>query len=204
MNRFTPFLCVLLSTGAIVDRVAVKVGKLVITTSAIEEQERIASYLNGEAVDLSAANRRRTAERLIEQLLIRREMEISRYPMPSEKDVEPMVADALKARGDPAKAGISEAALRRSLSLQVATLRFIELRFRPGSSVGDGEAELYYRDEFVPEWEKTGKSAPPELDDVRDKIEAIVLQRKVNQALDQWLKDARTLTRIQYFEEAFL
>lgn len=194
--------------GEVVDRVAVVVKRSVITASAIDEQVRVAALLNREPLDTAPAARRRMAERLIEQVLLRHEMEITRFAQPPEKEVDAALAELRRERpglaADLAKYGVSESALRRNLRNQVATLRFIELRFRPGSAVSEGEVELYYREEFAPEFEKKnpGKELPV-LDDVHDDIEAVLLQRKVDRALDQWLKEERAQARVQFVEEAF-
>jgi len=194
----------------VIDRVAASVDKQVITQSAIEEQIRITAFLNQEPLRLDAISRRRMAERIVEQRLIRHEMEISRYPTPDPKQADPLFEQIRKRAGTPEefrkqldRYRITETDLRRNLLLQLASLRFIELRFRPGSSVSDGEIELYYREQFVPEWEKKHATPPPDLDAAWERIEAELLQQRVDQALDQWLKQARAVARVRYFEEAF-
>lgn len=197
--------------GEVIDCIAVTVGRTIITRSAILEQARITAFLNREPADLSAANVRRTAGRLIDVTLIRREMEIARYAAVDEAEVEKMLARLRAGRNavkpeDFSKAldgySLDEAALRRYLILQNQTLRFVELRFRPGSSVSDGEVELFYRDHFAPEFLRTNPAkTPPDLDDVRDRIEASLLEQRVDQSMDQWLKETRSQTRVMFFEE---
>ena len=198
--------------GEVIDCVAVTVGRGVITRGAIEEQARIAAFLNREPPALSLAVLSRTTERLIDVALIRREMDISRYAAAAQDEVEKMYA-RLRAGQTAIKPGdfdreleayqIGEPALRRYLALQTQTLRFVELRFRPGSSVTDGEVELFYRDHFVPEFLRANPAGktPPELDEVRDRIEASLLEQRVDQAMEQWLKEARAQIRITYFKE---
>jgi len=194
--------------GEIVDRVAVIVKQTAITASAIEEQLRVAALLDKAPVDLGSAARRRMAERLIEQVLLRHEMEITRFAQPPDKDVDLALASLRKERpalaAEMAGYGVTESTLRRNLANQLATLRFIEMRFRPGSSVSDGEVDDYYREEFAPQFQKRspGREVPP-ADDVRDDIEAILLQRKVDRALDQWLKEERSRAPVRFIEEAF-
>lgn len=200
------------SAGEVIDCIAVSVGRNVITRSAIEEQARMSAFLNREPVDLSAPNFRRTAERLVDVMLIRREMEISRYAASPAAEVEKILA-GLRAGREAVKPedltqalaaqNIDEAALRRHLALQTATMRFVELRFRPGSSVSDAEVEAFFRDNFAPEFvrQNPGKAAP-DIDDVRDRIEASLLEQRVDQAMEQWLKEARAQVRITYFPES--
>jgi hypothetical protein len=198
--------------GEVIDCIAASVGRVVITRSAIEEQARITAFLNRESASITPATLRRTTERLVDVALIRREMEISRYAAVDAKEVDKLLAGLRSGRAalkpeDFARAledyRVDESALRRYLSLQTQTLRFVELRFRPGSSVTDGEVELFYRDHFVPEFTRSSPGkAPPELDDVRDKIEASLLEQRVDQSMEQWLKEARLQTRVTLFEES--
>ena len=81
-------LCLACPAAETIDCIAVTVGRGVITRSEIQEQARITAFLNREPVDLSPANLRRTAERLIDVALIRREMEISHYAAPGEGDTD--------------------------------------------------------------------------------------------------------------------
>ena len=61
------------ATAEIIDRVAVSVGNQVITEDQIGEEIRVTAFLNHETPDLSPAQKRRAAERLIEQALVRRD-----------------------------------------------------------------------------------------------------------------------------------
>lgn len=200
------------TSAEVVDRIAVSLGRQIVTQSAIAEQLRVAALLNGEALNETPAARRRMADRIIEQTLLRREMEASRFPMPTEEDGRTML-DRLKKerfktedeyRAALARHGLSEEALLRNFAFQLTTLRFLELRFRPSSTVSEGEIEIYYRDTFVPDYvRRHPNTAPPALDDARDDVEQILLQGKVDQAMNTWLQEAREQARVQYFEEAF-
>ena len=199
------------TAGEVIDCMAATVGRGVITRSAIFEQARITAFLNREPVDLSAVNLRRTAERLVDVALIRREMEISRYTSAGAEEVDKILAGLRAGRNAVAPEDfaaalaayqIDEAALRRYLTLQTETLRFVELRFRPGSAVSDGEVELFYRENFAPEFTRVNPGKlPPELDDVRDRIEASLLEQRIDQAMEQWLKEARSQTRVTFYPE---
>src|SRR6266498_3287027 len=86
-------LCVVACRAEIIDRVAVVVGNRVITESEILREVRLTAFLNGEPLDFGAASRRKTAERLVEQRLIRNEMESNLYPIPAPDAVEQMAKD---------------------------------------------------------------------------------------------------------------
>lgn len=193
----------------VIDRIAVVLGRQVVTRSALTEQARVTAFLNRQPVDESPANLRRVAERMIEQSLLRKEMEASRFALPEDKEARALLEKLRSERGpayapDLAKYRVDEPALIRNLLLQLTTLRFVDLRFRPGSTVPEGEIETYYRDTFVPEWERRKPGTPvPEIDDARDEIEQRLLETKIDRAMDAWIRETRAQTRVQFFEEAF-
>jgi hypothetical protein len=195
--------------AGLLDRTAVVVDHTVIAASEIDEQLRVTAFLNREPVDLSAAGRRRAAERLVEQALLRREMQITAYRPPPASDAEPLLRQLRSGRPDfaaeLARYGIDESALARVLHWQLTTIRFVELRFRPGSAASDGEVALHYRENYLPEWQRTHPAGepPPAIDDVRERIEGELIEGKVERALDLWLKQAREQVRVRYVEEAF-
>ncbi len=194
----------------VIDQIAVTVGRTVITESDVIKQIQLAAFQNGEPADLSAEAKRRAAQKLVNQVLIRREMEISRYPMPDAEEAKRLLEQFRKERfaGEDAfraaleRYGLTEEDLRQNLLLQLVTMRFIEHRFRPGVVVSDEEVERYYKNELLPKW-KNGVVQPPALEDSRDQIEEILAAEKVNQALDAWLRTALRQARIRYREAVF-
>ena len=194
----------------IVDRIAVTVDRSVITESAIIDHLRVTALLNHQPVDLNPQAKRAAAGRLVEQALIRNEIDISFYPMPSDQDVD----ELLEKTGRELPPGhslhqkleeyaISEDNLREALKAQLVILRFIEYRFRPGITVTDAEVRQYYQEEFLPSLEQKDSGPVPGLEDSRDEIEEIIVNRRVNEALDQWLERAKSQAEIRYREEAF-
>lgn len=196
--------------GEIIDRVAVTVDKIVITESDVVNQMRIAAFLNSAPLRLTPETKRGAATRLVEQVLIRREMEISRYPAPALAETSGLLEE-LKAERFPnddgyqrslADYGITEQELRENLLLQLTVLRFIEFRFRPGITVTEEEVGQYYREQLLARWGPQNGN-PPTLDDSRDQIEDILIEARVSEALDRWLVQAAGQARILYREEAF-
>ena len=185
------------------------VGQSVITTSEIEREIRIAAFLNNEPPDFSAASRRKAADRLVEQKLVQREVQLSRYPVPAAAEAEPNLK-RLMARYPTAEAfrlalgkyGIGERELRDYLLWQLTFLRFIDVRFRPGIQITDQEVRDYFEKKILPAAARN-PGDPTDLDDYRDKIEQILTAERVDRDLDQWLKLARTRVRVEYREDAF-
>ena len=201
----------LLGAAEIIDRVAVKFGNQAITESAIRLEIRLAAFLNGEPPDLSSASRRKAAERMVDQVLMRNEMVVSQYPTPETSAVDEYLATVRKQRfaseaeyrAALATYGIGEEALKEHLLRQISILRFIEIRFRPGVQFLDTEVREYYDKRFVPEWQNKTRRPLPVFEDARPEIEKILLNERVDRAVENWLQEARSRTRIQFMEKAF-
>lgn len=204
-------LLVATSRAEIIDRIAVTVDNQVITTSEITLEIRLTAFLNGDQLDFSPAARRNAANRLIEQKLIRREMEVGRYSAPSGGNVEPMLKEVQEQRfpgsGEYSRAlaqyGITEEELKTYLLWQLTLLRFLDIRFRPGVEVTDAQIQSYF-DKNRAEFEaRAGGSRNTTLDDVRDQIRRMLTEEGVDRQMDEWLAEARKRSRIEFHEEAF-
>jgi hypothetical protein len=195
-------------SAEIIDRIAITAGNQVITASQIDEELRITAFLNREKLDVNPDTRKQAASRLIEQALVKREMDLSHYPLPQAGDASAALA-GVKAtypnQGDFAAAlesyGVSEADLTRRLLWQFTLLRFIDYRFRPGIQIPDADVQTYYRQQ-VSGWEQQGIKPIPTLEDSRDQIEEILTQKRIDQALDQWMADARKQAAVTYRDAA--
>jgi hypothetical protein len=205
--------CFLLSAfcllpAEIIDRIAISVGNQVITENQIDEEIRLTAFLNQEKFDLDNAERKKAAGRLIEQTLVRREMEFSRYPQPPLSDADHAL-ETLKARykteAEYQQAldadGITEVGLKRRLLWQATLLRFIDYRFRPGIQIPDAEVQAYYQQQ-LDKWKQEGIQPVPTLEDVRSSVEQTLTEQHIDQALDRWLADTRTQVAIRFRTEA--
>jgi peptidyl-prolyl cis-trans isomerase SurA len=196
--------------GEIIDRIAVTLDNQVITESEIILEIRLTGFLNGDPVDFSPGARRKAADRLIEQKLIRREMQVGRYAQPSPEEVGPMLHQieaqrfhsAEEYRQALAKYGISDDELKAHLLWQLALLRFIDIRFRPGVQVTDDEIRRYF-DQHLSELEKQAPAGKVTLDDVHDQIRGILTTEGVDKQLDDWVTEVRKRARIEFHLEAF-
>src|SRR5581483_2423618 len=204
------WILVLLSTSflsaEIIDRIAITVSSQVITESQVDEEIRVTDFLNRDPLNLSLDARKQAAARLIEQALIRHEMELSRYPLPeladaaeslqSLKAMYPSQAEFQKALDE---YGITVDELTRRLWWQLTLLRFIDYRFRPGIQIPAADVQAYYRQQLS-DWQKKGIEKVPTFEDSRDQIEEILTQKRIDQALDQWIKDTRAQVAINYLD----
>lgn len=122
--------------AGIVDRLAITVGSQVITELQIDEEIRVTSFLDHQTLNRNALIRTAAADRLINQLLVKREMELSEYPLPEpgeidayENQVRATFPSALDFDQEMKRFHLSERILRNHLALQLTTIRFVELRF---------------------------------------------------------------------------
>ena len=197
--------CILLS-AEIIDRIVITVGNQVITQSQIDDAIRVTAFLNREPADLSADARKQAAARLIQQALIKREMDLSHYPVPELSDageslqsLKAMYSSETDFQNALQASGITAEQLTRRLWWQLTLLRFIDYRFRPGIQIPAANVQAYYRQQ-VSEWEQKGTNPIPTLDESRDQIEEILTQKQIDQALEQWIKDTRNQVTINYLD----
>jgi parvulin-like peptidyl-prolyl isomerase len=190
--------------ATIIDRIAIAVGKQIITELAIDEELRVTAFLNGAPASRDLNARRAAADRLIEQLLVRHEMELSRYPLPEESEVNAYLEQVRSqfesaSRFSQALADydLTETILRDHLTLQLTTLRFIEYRFRPDIGVSDADIQAYYQHEAA-NWKSGHTGPPPPLEASRESIRQRLMEERTDQALDAWLQEARKQANIVY------
>jgi hypothetical protein len=207
---YIPLICCLAAGAVVIDRIAVVVDKHIIKTSDIERDLRATEFLNHAPLDLSLDAKRKSAERLIDQTVIREEMEKGAYSRPSAADVDGMLKRLLQDRfgGSPTRLneelsrhGLTEEQLRMELQWQLDVLKFIEQRFRPGVLVTDQEVQSYYD-----QHQADLKRQFPQIktyEGMEPKIRASLEGERLNRNFDQWLADARKRDHIEYRQEAF-
>jgi peptidyl-prolyl cis-trans isomerase SurA len=194
----------------IIDRIAVAVGRRVITTSDLYREIRVVAFLNGVKTDFSAANKRATADRMIEQKLVEQELENGRYPTPQPADVLPALEDFRKRfyhddadyQRALAEYGITDADVRNALLWQRTLLEFVEVRFRPGVQVTDQQIQDYFDKVVAPAARAAHPGQPVSLSDYRSQIEQTLTGKKEDADMDVWLRDARRRTEVVVHDEA--
>ena len=178
------------------DRIAVSIGNRVITESALILDLRVSAFLDRAPVDVSAATKRRSAERLTDQVLILREATESHLALPT--SAVSMMSDLRAQYGADYTAalkryGITESDVAAQLLSGLIGLTFTDLRFRPAVQIPE-EAERAYFDKFPGEGS---------FEVNRDKIQELLRRQHTLEALDQWLLTARITARVQFREAVF-
>lgn len=199
-------LCVSLQ-ATIIDRIAIVVNNQVIKDSDIGRDLRVVDFLNQEKLVVDPATRRTAANRLIDQVVIRREIQVGEYQTPSQSEADKLFAQIdkdrfanqaalLKALG---QYGLTEDQLKQYLLWQLTVLRFIDQRFRPAVLVTDQEVEQYYN-EHQSQFHQAGSAQPKSLDEARGEIQQSIAGERMNKLFYAWLEARRKSANIQYME----
>ncbi len=198
-----------LHAAVVLDRIAVIVGSHVIKASDIDREIRTTAFLNGEKPDFSPDAKRKAASRLIDQQIIRTELENGGYPTPTPEEVDAFVRGVTKQRFHSdaeyertlREYGLTDHQLRSQLDWQLTVLKFINERFRPGVLITDDDLRSYYeqhRADLTREYPKltTFDQLAPKI---REKLEG----ERINQQFFAWLDEQRKEQHIEYRQGAF-
>ena len=169
-------------SAAVVDRIAVVVGKAVITETEVLQEARLEAFINQAPFDLSPQSRKTAAERLVDQQLVRNEMRIGSYAKPTPEEVDSMLRNfrqehftsASQYRAALQKYGVTEDQLKEHLSWQLAAIRFTDIRF----------------------------GGPVSTEQSADRSTSAA-KNDVDQQMEAWLKETRAATKVQFKPGAF-
>ncbi len=152
-------------------------------------------------------NRRDAADRLVEQLLIKLEMQLSRYALPDSTEVDKYYQQVEEINGGPAEFEkllasfhLTPPILRSHLELQLTELKFIDVRFRPDANVSDADIEAAYQAKIAG-WQQTHTGPPPTLDASRETLRAMLVEDRTDAALNTWLAETRKRIRLIYLDK---
>jgi hypothetical protein len=198
------------SAVVVLDRMAVIVGKHVVKSSDIDWDLRVTEFLNRESLDFSPQAKRKSAERLIDQEIIRQEIVSGNYRRPPDSDAAALETQLKRdrfsgsdqrMRAELQRYGITEDQLRAQLLWQLTVLRFIDERFRPAVIVTDEEVHGYY-DQHLAELRRQYPENGS-FDALEPKIRSLLEGQRINENFNQWLEQARKRARIEYKQDAF-
>jgi hypothetical protein len=209
MHSLLISLALFAAAGEVLDRIAVIVGRRVITLSEIVREIRVSALQDGRPVEITPATKLETADRLVERALIQREIRMNRFEQAEVVEANKML-EQFKAKfaseeawqRELTKYGVSEEDVRTHMQFQLTLVRFVDFRFQPATQIGQPEVERYYQQVFLPAARKKNGAAPA-LEDVRPEIEQVLREEAANRSLDEWLKQARQQVTIEFHDGAF-
>jgi SurA N-terminal domain len=196
------------SAQEFVDRVVASVNGNPVLWSDVEDEVRLDALLDGRpASEVTPAQRNAALDRLVDNELLAQQVGAANSDENApaqQEEVDREVRD-LRAERNASDTtdwdrllkqnAVTEQDLRAKLLRQVQLLQFVNMRFRPGTQVSEAEIERFYNDVFVPEMKKRGAPVSS-LASVQESIEKILIEQKVNAALDQYLQVLRGGARI--------
>lgn len=202
--------CALASAyGEVIDRIAVTVDKQVITESDLILDLRINAFIDRKPVDLGVAARRKSAERLVDQILMFREAADSHLELSMPEDGSKLIEQEKSQfpnedeyRRALAEYHIREADIQEHLLNGLRALRFADLRFGPEVQYSDADLREYY-EKLAASWRTAGRSPIPTFENSREQVEKLLTQERTMESLDEWLAVQRQSKQIQYREAAF-
>ena len=190
--------------GEPLDRVVAIVNNDLVLESDVNEEMRLDQWQPFQGVPGETA-RERAITRLVDRSLILQQEKIQPQAAISDAEVNAELMELRKqipactrykcttAEGWHkflADNGFTEAEIVEHWRVRMSVLRFIEMRFRAGQRISQGEVKDYYEKTMLPVYARE-KVKPPALDSIQQRIEEVLLQQKVSSLLDEWLKALR-------------
>src|SRR5207302_4343608 len=188
----------LLVAQQIVDRIAARVENDIILLSDIRVLSRYQRFLDGK----SEADAH-ILDRLIDQWMVRTEADVSRFPHPSDTEIDGSLerlrksftsAEQYEARRK--QSGLSEGELRGIVAAQLYLNSYLDSRFRPAVQVDPKAIEDFYENTIRPQAKGRGQE-PPSLDAAHDPVQEALVERGINEQAEKWLKESRARLHIE-------
>ena len=201
---FLPGLALLAET---VDRVVAVVNGHILLLSEWDSAARREALLDRQPLEsLTDASRRATLNRMIDQEVMRGEMENSSAPQSTPQEVAarlheireqyPNATDETAWNAILRRYGVTEAEMEAAVTIELNGLRLLDFRLRSSAQPDARQIERYYRDTYQPAMR--AKSAQPvALAEVTPQIREILTQQKLNELTTAWLQELRTQADIR-------
>jgi hypothetical protein len=186
-----------------VDGIAARIEGDIITESEIDELSAFQRLVEGKS-----GSRNDVILELSDQWIVKNEAQNAHFARPSAEDVNDALASLTKQFGSDAafqqkiaQAGLTPAAVRRELELQLYLNRYLDYKFRAAAQVTENQIQDYYRGEFAREVRAKGQTLPP-LDDVHADIHRLLTERMITDRATKWLDDTRSRLRLEIMPKA--
>lgn len=186
--------------GQLVDRIVARVESDIILLSDVRTLSRYQALVQGKPESDA-----KILDRLIDQWIVRTEADNAHFPYPSEAVVTRGMERVMAAfdstqeyQTRKKEVGLSDADIRSLVSSQLYLSSYLESRFRPAVQIGSKDVEEFYETAIVAR-ARARNQAPPALEDSREYIQEALLQRRINEQAELWLKESRARLRIETF-----
>jgi len=143
----------------VVDRIVARVEEEIILQSDVEQLVRYQMLVDGKAESDAGI-----LDRLIDQWIVRKEAEASRFPAASDVDVDRGMQRLMRSFAKPedfeaqrTKAGLSEIEVRQIVVAQTYLSNYLDSRFRPTVQVEEQAIKDFYEQAVIPRAKREGK-----------------------------------------------
>ncbi|HEY2545415.1 MAG TPA: hypothetical protein VGI46_05075 [Candidatus Acidoferrum sp.] len=192
----------LLRGQTVVDRIVARVENDIILQSDVQQLKEYQELVDGKSKSESVI-----LDLLVDQWIVRSEAELSRFPEPTDAEVDVELSRLVKSFSSPAeyearknKSGLNDAEVRKIVAAQLYLSNYLDSRFRPSAQIDEKAIEDFYENAVIPRAKARGQE-PPTLDASRDIIQEALVQSDINQQADRWLKESRARLHVQKFVE---
>jgi hypothetical protein len=202
-------LCVASAFGSPAAQTAASAGPEVIDriVAHIEDDIILLSEVRGLAayqrlVEGQSQSQDQLMNALIDQWVVHKEAEQARFPEPTAADIDAeamriqdaTAADAFRQKLD--GVGLTLPELRRIIGQQIYLERYLDYKFRPAVQVDEEAIAKYYETDLSPALRAKGQTPPP-LDDVRELIREVLVQRGIGERANTWFDETKSRLTIE-------
>ena len=182
----------------ILDRVVARVENDIILLSDVQALSRYQQLVEGKS-----ETPEQILDRLIDQWTVQTEAEVARFPHPSDTDIDRGLSRLQKSFGSTEEyearkkeIGLDDSEIRRIIGAQLYLSNYLDSRFRPSVQIDPKAIEDFYQSAVLPVAKARGQE-PPSLEAARDSIQEALIQQKINEQADRWLKESRLRLHIE-------
>ena len=186
------------SAQELIDRIAARVENDIILLSDVRHLGRYQMLVDGKS-----ETEPQLLDRLIDQWVVQNEADASRFPRPTDAEIDQGVA-ALK-KSFPSlqeyeerrkQSGLSEQQVRDKIATQIHLTNYLDSRFRPSVQVDAKAIEDFYNSAVLPRAKTRGQEAPS-LEASREVIQEALIEQSIDAQAEQWLKESRSRIHVE-------
>jgi hypothetical protein len=182
----------------IIDRIAARIEGDIILLSDVRQLGHYQMLVEGKS-----ESEEQLLDRLIDQWVMQNEADASRFPHPSDADIDQGV-EALKKSFASAQlyeerkkqSGLNDIQVRDKIATQLYLTSYLDSRFRPSIQIDAAAIEAFYKNAVLPRAKARGQE-PPTLEESRDTIQDALIQEEIDNQAGQWLKESRARIHVQ-------
>ena len=187
-----------LGAQEILDRIFARVENDIILLSDVQALSRYQQLVEGKSETPG-----QILDRLIDQWIVQTEAEVAHFPHPSDADIDRGLSKLQKTfasteeyEARKKEIGLDDSEIRRIIGTQFYLSNYLDSRFRPSVQIDPKAIEDFYQSAVLPVAKARGQE-PPSLEAARDSIQEALIQQKINEQADRWLKESRLRLHIE-------